>query len=124
MLNKPFALGLIAVGLIIAPGTALADVIINNNQQSTMRNGAAVSESVNTQRSQNTSIQGGTRNGLKVPTSRPEFCSPYKAKQQGSTRVTKQSGSYVNNSLSRQTNNMARRQIQKTHATLCRKLPN
>ena len=125
MLNKPFALGLIAVGLIIAPSTALADVIINNSQQSTMRSGSspAVNESVNTQMSESTSVQSGSRNSVGVGTSRPKFCSPYKTKQQNSTRVTTQNDSYVNNSTSRPTTSMTQRQVRKTRAAVCRKLP-
>ncbi len=124
MLNKPFALGLIAVGLIITPSTALADVIINNNQQSTIRsrNSPVVNESFNTQRSESTSIQSRTRNSLGATTSRPKFCLPYKTKQQNSTRVTAHNVSYLNNSTSTQSS-MARRQVQKTRAALCEKLP-
>lgn len=125
MLKKPFALGLIAVGLIITPGTALADMVIQNSQQSTVRrDGAAVSGSVDKQTSKSISIQGGTRRSSRTVNSRPKFCSPYRSKQQNSTQVTRSGGVYTNSSVSKQNTSMAQRQVQKTHAALCRKLPN
>lgn len=124
MLKKPFALGLIAVGLIIAPGTALADMVIQNSQESTVRrNGAAVSESVDKQTSRSISVQGRTRRSSRVVNSRPKFCLPYRTKQQNSTRVTRPSGVYTRNSVSKQNTSMTQRHVQKTHAALCKKLP-
>ena len=123
MLKKPFALGLIAVGLIIAPSTALADMVIQNSQQSTVRqNGAAVSESVEKQTSKSINIQGRTRNSSRVGNSFPKFCLPYRIQQQNSIRRIKRSGVHISNSLSKQNTTMIQRQVQKTHTKLCKKL--
>lgn len=129
MLKKPFALGLIAVGLMIAPSTALADMVIQTSQQSSVhRDGAAVSESVNRQRSKSTSIRGRYRNNRRIGTSLPRFCLPYRTKQNGTKQlnpnaVKTQSGVYVSNLPSKQKTSMTQRQVRKTHAALCRKLP-
>ncbi|MDJ0697017.1 hypothetical protein [Mastigocoleus sp. MO_188.B34] len=129
MLKKPFALGLIAVGLIITPSTALADMVIQRNQQSTVRRDSpAVSESVNKQRSESISIRGRYRNSRRLGTSLPRFCLPYRTKQHGTKQlnpnvVKTRSGIYVSNLPSKGKNTITQRQVRKTHAALCRKLP-
>ena len=123
MLKKPFALTLIAVGLILTPSTALADVVIKNTQRSTVQDGTAVSGSVNKQTSESVNIQGRSQRGYRTRMSRPKFCSPNTTKKQSSNRVTTQSGGSVSSSVSKQTSTMTQRNVRKTHAALCRKLP-
>ena len=51
MFKKSFGFGLLAAGLMIAPGAALADVQSQNSNQHTVQNGTAVNGSVNAQSS-------------------------------------------------------------------------
>ena len=52
MLKKSFAFGLLAAGLMIAPGAALADVQSQNSNQNTVQDGLAEYDSTNAQSSE------------------------------------------------------------------------
>ena len=57
MFKKSFGFGLLAAGLMIAPGAALADVQSQNSNQHTVQNGTAVNGSVNAQSSDSLNVQ-------------------------------------------------------------------
>lgn len=120
MLKKPFALVLIAVGLIITPGAALADVIIPT-LETNKQGDAAISENINKIVSESTKNQNRTQ---KIRTSRALRRVSCLSKTRGpsSNRVTMQSTTSTNNSTTKQTSTItsSQHQMQKNHTVLCR----
>ena len=122
MLKKPFALVLIAAGLIITPGTALADVIIQQTQPIDEQDGAAISDSVNRQVSESMKTQERIEDIYTSPALRRASCLAKKSQEQGSTRIRRQSNISANNSTSQQTSTMTSSQhrMSRSRAALCR----
>ncbi|MGB3757754.1 MAG: hypothetical protein WBA07_15475 [Rivularia sp. (in: cyanobacteria)] len=112
MFKKSFGFGLLAAGLMVAPGAALADVQTQNSNQQTVQNGTAINGSVNAQSSESLSVQeqiqktrekvGGNRGGRFGHSrgySRPSYCGgSNNAQAQNSSQGTVQSGVAVNHS--------------------------
>jgi hypothetical protein len=108
MFKKSFGFGLLAAGLMVAPGAALADVQTQNSNQHTVQNGTAINGSVNAQSSESLNVQeqiqktrekvGGTRRGgyhgrFGHRRPRPSYCGGgYNAQAQNSSQGTVQTG--------------------------------
>ncbi|NJM18834.1 MAG: hypothetical protein HC836_14635 [Richelia sp. RM2_1_2] len=105
MFNKSLAFGLLAAGLMVAPGAALADSQSQNSNQNTTQNGTAINGSVNAQSSESLNIQEqiqktrdrvgghGRRYG------RPAYCGgSYSGQSQNSSQGTNQSGAALDGS--------------------------
>ncbi len=106
MFKKSFGFGLLAAGLMVAPGAALADVQTQNSNQHTVQQGTAIDGSVNAQSSESLSVQeqiqktrkkvGGRRGGhygRGRGYSRPSYCGGSSSAQaQNSSQGTVQSG--------------------------------
>ncbi|MGB3641198.1 MAG: hypothetical protein WBA39_27000 [Rivularia sp. (in: cyanobacteria)] len=94
MLNKYTAFGLLAAGLIIAPGTAFADSQRQENVQITTQQGTAIGGSVNAQSGEALSIQDQVklrqRNAFKR--FRRNCPGSYSTQSQASTQASAQSG--------------------------------
>ncbi len=122
MQKKPFALVLIAVGLIITPSAALADVIIPHVQSTNKQGTTAINKNINRQVSGNINLQNTSQ---KIRTSRAlrraSCLSSYKSQKQSSTRITMRSTAYGNNSTSQQTSTTtsSQYQIPKNGAVSC-----
>ena len=111
MLKKSLAFGLLAAGLMVAPGAALADSQSQNNNQQTVQKGTAVHGSTNAQSSESMSIQEqmqkrrdrigkGGRYG-RYP--RPSYCgSGYNRQSQNSSQGTAQIGEAIDGSVNAQ----------------------
>ncbi len=114
MFKKYAAFGLLAAGLMVAPGAALADSQSQNNNQNTIQEGTAIGGSVNAQSSESLNIQeqiknrrdsiGRSRGGYgRFP--RPSFCGgSYNGQSQNSSQGTVQSGAAVDYSDNAQSN--------------------
>ena len=118
MLKKSFAFGLLAAGLMIAPGAALADnVQSQNSNQQTVQDGLAEHGSTNAQSSETLNVQkqisearkrvgGGHikgRFGHRRP--RPVFCgTKFNGQSQNSSQGTLQSGRAFDGSVNGQSN--------------------
>jgi hypothetical protein len=109
MFKKSFAFGLLAAGLMVAPGAALAGSQSQNSSQQTVQNGTAVNGSVNAQSSDSLNVQEqiektrakvgrpgrrpGRRFGHGRRYSRPSYCgSSYNSQAQNSSQGTVQNG--------------------------------
>ena len=135
MLNKSFGFGLLAAGLMIAPGAALADVQSQNSNQHTVQNGTAVNGSVNAQSSDSLNVQeqinktrekvgrrgGRFGHGRRRP-SRPSYCGgSYNAQAQNSSQGTVQNGVAVDYSDNAQSGSSVNDQKQTaTNSRVCR----
>ena len=113
MLKKSFAFGLLAAGLMIAPGAALADVQSQNSNQNTVQDGLAEYGSTNAQSSESLNVQeqiqktrervGRGRGGYGRRYGRPSYCgSSYSGQSQNSSQGTLQRGGAYDNSVNGQ----------------------
>lgn len=97
MLNKYTAFGLLAAGLIIAPGTAFADSQRQENVQITTQQGTAIGGSVNAQSGEALSIQEQVklrqRNAFKR--FRRHCPGSYSSQSQTSTQASAQTGGAI-----------------------------
>jgi hypothetical protein len=107
MFKKSFAFGLLAAGLMVAPGAAFANTQSQNSNQHTVQNGTAINGSVNAQSSESLNVQEqtqkirekvgvgrrGGRFGRGRRYSRPSYCGgSYNSQAQNSSQGTVQSG--------------------------------
>ena len=132
MFKKSLAFGLLAAGLMVAPGAALADSQSQNNNQNTIQEGAAIGGSTNAQSSESLNIQeqiqkrrdrvGGRRGGYGRRFPRPRFCgSSYNGQSQNSSQGTVQSGAAVDGSVNAQSNSNVNDQKQiANNSRVCR----
>ena len=117
MLKKSLAFGLLAAGLMVAPGAALADTQSQNSNQHTVQQGTAIDGSTNAQSSESLNVQeqiqkrregvrrGSYRHGYGRRYSRPVKCARgYNGQSQNSSQGTVQSGAAVSGSLNAQSN--------------------
>ncbi|AFY59141.1 hypothetical protein Riv7116_6825 [Rivularia sp. PCC 7116] len=115
MFKKSFGFGLLAAGLMIAPGAAFADVQTQNSSQHTVQEGIAEHGSVNAQSSETLNVQeqiqktrervkrGG--HGRYGRYGRPGYCgSKHNAQAQNSSQGSHQSGVAVDYSDNAQSN--------------------
>ncbi|MEO1763263.1 MAG: hypothetical protein AAFR83_15080 [Cyanobacteria bacterium J06629_18] len=113
MLKKSFAFGLLAAGLMFAPGAALADVQSQNSTQNTVQDGLAEYGSTNAQSSDSLSVQeqsqkirkrvGRGRSGYGRRYPRPSYCgTSYSGQSQNSSQGTLQKGDAFDNSVNGQ----------------------
>jgi hypothetical protein len=97
MLNKYAAFGLLAAGLMIAPGVAFADSQRQNNVQINTQHGTAIGGSVNAQSGEALSIQEQVklrqRNAFKR--FRRHCPSSYSSQSQASTQASAQTGGAI-----------------------------
>ncbi|MDY6900738.1 MAG: hypothetical protein SWZ49_22065 [Cyanobacteriota bacterium] len=115
MLKKSFAFGLLAAGLMVAPGAALADVQSQNSNQNTVQDGLAEYGSTNAQSSESLSVQeqiqktrervgrgrGVYGRGRKY--GRPSYCgTSYNGQSQNSSQGTLQRGGAYDGSVNGQ----------------------
>ncbi|MEO1377815.1 MAG: hypothetical protein AAFW70_26765 [Cyanobacteria bacterium J06635_10] len=137
MFKKSLAFGLLAAGLMVAPGAAFADTQSQNSNQSTIQQGTAIDGSVNAQSSESLNVQeqiqkrrekvgghrgGGYRRGYGRRYSRPVKCPRgYNGQSQNSSQGTVQSGAAIGYSDNAQSNSSVNDQKQ-TSATsrVCR----
>ena len=105
MFNKSLAFGLLAAGLMVAPGAAFAGSQSQSNSQNTIQDGTAINGGVNAQSADSLSIQnqvqntrerigkGGRYGTYRRRYTRPAYCgSGYNAQSQNSSQGTVQSG--------------------------------
>ena len=115
MFNKSFGFGLLAAGLMFAPGAALADVQTQNSTQNTIQDGTAINGSVNAQSSESLNVQeqiqktrervGRGRYGRYGRYGRPGYCGgSYSGQAQNSSQGSVQSGVAVDYSDNAQSN--------------------
>ncbi|MEB3216467.1 MAG: hypothetical protein VKN72_09570 [Nostocales cyanobacterium 94392] len=125
MLKKSLAFGLLAAGLMVAPGAAFANSQSQNSNQHTVQNGTAINGSTNAQSSESLNIQEQIQNrrdsiGRGRPYGRPAYCAPsYSGQSQNSSQGTSQSGGAVNGSVNAQSSSSVNDQKQvanNTHA--------
>ncbi|MEB3216466.1 MAG: hypothetical protein VKN72_09565 [Nostocales cyanobacterium 94392] len=125
MFNKYAAFGLLAAGLMIAPGAAFANSQSQNSNQNTVQNGTAINGSVNGQSSESLNIQEQIQNrrdsiGRGRPYGRPAYCAPsYSGQSQNSSQGTNQSGAavdYSDNAQSSSSVNDQKQVANNTHA--------
>jgi len=116
MLNKSFAFGLLAAGLMVTPGAAFADVQSQNSNQNTVQDGLAEYGSTNAQSSDSLSVQeqiqktrervgrggrGGYGRGRRY--GRPSYCGgSYSGQSQNSSQGTAQIGQAFDGSVNAQ----------------------
>ena len=135
MFKKSLAFGLLAAGLMVAPGAAFADSLVQNSTQNTVQEGTAINGSVNAQSSESLNVQeqiqkrrekvGGRRRsygryGRRY--SRPGYCARgYNGQSQNSSQGTVQTGAAIDGSDNAQSNSNVNDQKQ-TSATsrVCR----
>ncbi|MEB3216465.1 MAG: hypothetical protein VKN72_09560 [Nostocales cyanobacterium 94392] len=126
MFNKYAAFGLLAAGLMIAPGAAFANSQSQNSNQNTVQNGTAINGSTNAQSSESLNIQEQiqkTRDRVGRygrPYGRPGYCAPsYSGQSQNSSQGTNQSGAavdYSDNAQSSSSVNDQKQVANNTHA--------
>ena len=113
MFKKSFGFGLLAAGLMFAPGAALADVQTQNSTQNTIQDGTAINGSVNAQSSESLNVQEQMqktrervgRGGRYGRYGRPSYCGgSYSGQAQNSSQGTVQSGVAVDYSDNAQSN--------------------
>ena len=116
MFKKSFGFGLLAAGLMFAPGAALADVQTQNSTQNTIQDGTAIDGSVNAQSSESLNVQEqiqktrervgrGGRYGRYGRYGRPGYCGgSYSGQAQNSSQGSVQSGVAVDYSDNAQSN--------------------
>ncbi|MBE9212196.1 hypothetical protein IQ247_05635 [Plectonema cf. radiosum LEGE 06105] len=123
MFNKSLAFGLLAAGLMIAPGAAFANSQSQNSNQNTVQNGTAINGSVNGQSSESLNIQEQIQNrrdsiGRGRPYGRPGYCAPsYSGQSQNSSQGTNQSGAAVDYSDNAQSSSSVNDQKQVSNNT-------
>ncbi|MBE9212194.1 hypothetical protein IQ247_05625 [Plectonema cf. radiosum LEGE 06105] len=123
MLKKYAAFGLLAAGLMIAPGAAFANSQSQNSNQNTVQNGTAINGSTNAQSSESLNIQEQiqkTRDsiGRGRPYGRPVYCAPsYSGQSQNSSQGTSQSGAAVDGSVNAQSSSSVNDQKQVANNT-------
>ena len=113
MLKKSFAFGLLAAGLMVAPGAALADSQSQNSTQNTVQDGLAEYGSTNAQSSESLNVQeqiqktrervgrGRGSYGRRFP--RPSYCgASYSGQSQNSSQGTLQKGDAFDGSVNGQ----------------------
>ncbi|AFY59140.1 hypothetical protein Riv7116_6824 [Rivularia sp. PCC 7116] len=118
MFKKSFGFGLLAAGLMVAPGAAFADVQTQNSSQHTVQHGTAIDGSVNAQSSETLNVQeqiqktrervkrgGHGRYGRYGRYGRPSYCgSKHNTQAQNSSQGSHQSGVAVDYSDNAQSN--------------------
>ncbi len=114
MFKKSLAFGLLAAGLMVAPGAAFADSQSQNNNQHTIQEGTAIGGSTNAQSSESLNIQEQIQNrrdsinrsgGGYGRFARPSYCpGSYNGQSQNSSQGTVQSGAAVDGSVNGQSN--------------------
>lgn len=94
MLNKYAAFGLLAAGLMIAPGTAFADSQRQENVQINTQTGRAIGSGVNAQSTDALSIQNQFKLRQRRAYKRLGYCPPssYSTQSQTSTQASAQNG--------------------------------
>ncbi|MEO1428056.1 MAG: hypothetical protein AAFV71_03120 [Cyanobacteria bacterium J06633_8] len=126
MFKKSFGFGLLAAGLMVAPGAALADVQTQNSSQHTVQHGTAIDGSVNAQSSETLNVQEQIQKTRKGVGSRghggygryrrygrPSYCgSSHKTQAQNSSQGSHQSGVAVDYSDNAQSNSSVSEQNQ------------
>ncbi|MBE9212195.1 hypothetical protein IQ247_05630 [Plectonema cf. radiosum LEGE 06105] len=123
MFNKSLAFGLLAAGLMIAPGAAFANSQSQNSNQNTVQNGTAINGSTNAQSSESLNIQEQiqkTRDsiGRVRRHGRPAYCAPsYSGQSQNSSQGTNQSGAAVDYSDNAQSSSSVNDQKQVANNT-------
>ena len=123
MLKKYAAFGLLAAGLMVAPGAAFANSQSQNSNQYTNQSGAAVNGSTNAQSSESLNIQKQIQNrrdsvGRGRPYGRPVYCAPsYSGQSQNSSQGTSQSGAAVDYSDNAQSSSSVNDQKQVANST-------
>ena len=133
MLKKSLALGFLAAGLMIAPGTALAGVQSQNSNQHTIQDGTAIGGSTNAQSSESLNVQeqiqktrkrvGGSYGyGRYRRFRRPSYCpTGYNGQSQNSSQGTVQTGGAIDGSVNGQSNTNVNDQKQSAVASrVCR----
>ncbi|MBF2017487.1 MAG: hypothetical protein IGS23_20220 [Rivularia sp. T60_A2020_040] len=123
MLKKSLAFGLLAAGLMVAPGAAFADSQSQNSNQNTVQNGTAINGSTNAQSSESLNIQEQiqkTRDsiGRGRHYGRPGYCAPsYSGQSQNSSQGTSQNGAAVDGSVNGQSSSSVNDQKQVANNT-------
>ena len=114
MFNKSLAFGLLAAGLMIAPGTAFADSQRQENVQITTQQGRAVGSGVNAQSADTLSIQNQVKLRQRRAYKRLGYCPPggYSSQSQTSTQASAQSGGAIDYSDNAQANTTVSEQNQ------------
>jgi len=118
MFNKYAAFGLLAAGLMVAPGAAFANSQSQNSNQNTVQNGTAINGSTNAQSSESLNIQKQIQNrrdsaGRGGYYGRPRYCAPsYSGQSQNSSQGTSQSGAAVDGSVNAQSSSSVNDQKQ------------
>ncbi|MGB6296968.1 MAG: hypothetical protein WBF90_12400 [Rivularia sp. (in: cyanobacteria)] len=134
MFNKSFGFGLLAAGLMFAPGAAFANSQNQNSNQHTVQNGTAIDGSVNAQSSESLNVQEqiqktrekvgrrGGRFGHGRRFGRPSYCAgSYNGQSQNSSQGTAQNGVAVNYSDNAQSGSSVNDQRQTaTNSRACR----
>ena len=93
MLNKSLAFGLLAAGLMIAPGMAFADSQRQESVQITTQKGGAINGSLNAQSSEGLSIQNQVKLRQRRAYKRLGYCpGSYSNQSQSSTQASAQNG--------------------------------
>ena len=96
MFNKSLAFGLLAAGLMIAPGTAFADSQRQENVQITTQQGRAVGSGVNAQSADTLSIQNQVKLRQRRAYKRLGYCpGAYSNQSQTSTQASAQNGGAI-----------------------------
>ena len=116
MLNKSLAFGLLAAGLMIAPTAAFAGGSnqSQDNQQSTVQNGAATNGSTSAQESNSVNVQRQISNIKKRTNVGVYPHNAYTSQQQNSVQDSGQNGAADNGSTNAQTSSTVNRQSQLT----------
>ena len=128
MFKKSLAFGVLAAGLMIAPGAALADIQVQDSDQTTVQKGSAVYGSTNAQSNEALNIQKqvqNRRNSVRRGYGRyrrPSYCpGGVSAQAQKSSQGTVQSGSAIDYSDNAQANSSINDQKQvASNSNVCR----
>ncbi len=96
MLNRSLAFGLLAAGLMIAPGIAFADSQTQDNVQINTQSGTAIGNSVNAQSSETLNIQNQVKLRQSRAYKRLGYCpGKYSTQSQISTQASTQNGGAI-----------------------------
>ncbi|AFY59142.1 hypothetical protein Riv7116_6826 [Rivularia sp. PCC 7116] len=96
MLNRSLAFGLLAAGLMIAPGVAFADSQRQNNVQINTQSGTAIGNGVNAQSSETLNIQNQVKLRQRRAYKRLGYCpGKYSTQSQISTQASTQNGGAI-----------------------------
>ncbi|NJL79879.1 MAG: hypothetical protein HC836_14630 [Richelia sp. RM2_1_2] len=114
MLNKSLAFGLLAAGLMVAPGAAFANSQRQESVQITTQGGAAINRSVNTQSSEGLNIQNQIRVRQQGGSYRLRSYCPgsYSTQSQTSTQASTQNSAAIDYSDNAQGNSSVSEQKQ------------